>query len=316
MTDQPLNKPIIFELRRLSEYTDEAVLDELRRVASLTPDRPFTQRVFDKHSRVARTTVLRRFGSWEQALRVAGLQERWSGQQVSSGGVHIRRMSNEEILGALKDLALRLGKNELTVFDIESNLSFGRGTLISRWGSTRKALEIAGLGTSPLGRRYTDEECFNNLLEIWTHYGRSPQYREMGLPPSNVGGKAYIKRFGTWNKALAAFVDRVNADEKINDNSSSTRPADETEIEVKTEQTISEKEEKDTRNIPLGLRFRVLYRDRFKCVLCGDSPSINPKCVLHVDHIIPWSKNGPTVIDNLRSLCDLCNIGRGNRYKD
>ncbi len=34
----------------------------------------------------------------------------------------------------------------------------------------------------------------------------------MGQPPSKVGSKAYMIRFGSWNKALAAFVERVNAD--------------------------------------------------------------------------------------------------------
>ena len=66
----------------------------------------------------------------------------------------------------------------------------------------------------------------------------------------------------------------------------------------------------DRRDITLGLRFRVLHRDRFNCVLCGDGPAANPSCVLHVDHILPWSKGGRTAIDNLRSLCGLCNVGR------
>ena len=71
-----------------------------------------------------------------------------------------------------------------------------------------------------------------------------------------------------------------------------------------------------SRDIPLGLRFKALRRDHFKCVLCGDNPPISSQCVLHVDHIVPWSKGGKTKIENLRTLCASCNVGRGNRYDD
>jgi len=62
-------------------------------------------------------------------------------------------------------------------------------------------------------------------------------------------------------------------------------------------------------------RFRILARDRFRCVLCGASPATDPSCVLHVDHIMPSSLGGPTERWNLRTLCASCNRGRGNRYR-
>jgi 5-methylcytosine-specific restriction endonuclease McrA len=34
--------------------------------------------------------------------------------------------------------------------------------------------------------------------------------------------------------------------------------------------------------------------------------------VLHVDHIIPWSKGGQTVDENLQTLCDRCNLGKSD----
>ena len=62
-----------------------------------------------------------------------------------------------------------------------------------------------------------------------------------------------------------------------------------------------------------GERYRILARDRFRCVLCGNSPSHDPSCVLHVDHVVPYSRGGKTAADNLRTLCAECNWGRGNR---
>ena len=46
--------------------------------------------------------------------------------------------------------------------------------------------------------------------------------------------------------------------------------------------------------------------------LCGDSPAKNPDAVLHVDHILPWSKGGETVEENLQTLCSVCNIGKSD----
>jgi 5-methylcytosine-specific restriction endonuclease McrA len=63
------------------------------------------------------------------------------------------------------------------------------------------------------------------------------------------------------------------------------------------------------------LRYAVLKRDRFRCVLCGASPATDPACELELDHIRPYSKGGQTVLANLRTLCRRCNQGRSNRHR-
>jgi hypothetical protein len=60
--------------------------------------------------------------------------------------------------------------------------------------------------------------------------------------------------------------------------------------------------------IPAALRFQVLRRDGFQCTYCGRRP---PEVVLHVDHIRPWKAGGPTVLENLRTACVDCNLGKG-----
>lgn len=56
------------------------------------------------------------------------------------------------------------------------------------------------------------------------------------------------------------------------------------------------------------LRIRVLKRDRFCCCYCNRSD-----VSLHVDHIVPVSKGGKSVIDNLQILCRDCNLGKSNK---
>ncbi len=62
-----------------------------------------------------------------------------------------------------------------------------------------------------------------------------------------------------------------------------------------------------------SLRYDVLKRDNFRCVLCGMSSKDG--AILHVDHIVPVSKGGKTEIDNLRTLCEKCNIGKSNKIE-
>lgn len=60
-----------------------------------------------------------------------------------------------------------------------------------------------------------------------------------------------------------------------------------------------------------SLRYEILKRDHFKCVLCGRTPA-EDNIKLHVDHIIPISKGGKTEWDNLRTLCQDCNLGKSD----
>lgn len=61
-----------------------------------------------------------------------------------------------------------------------------------------------------------------------------------------------------------------------------------------------------------SLRYDVLKRDGFRCVICGASADDGAK--LHVDHIKPVSKGGKTELKNLRTLCESCNLGKGAKY--
>jgi hypothetical protein len=59
-----------YEIDFLAEYTDEALLGELRRIAALLPaGEPLTKTAYKRHGpKVAENTVCRRFGGWKEAL--------------------------------------------------------------------------------------------------------------------------------------------------------------------------------------------------------------------------------------------------------
>lgn len=64
------------------------------------------------------------------------------------------------------------------------------------------------------------------------------------------------------------------------------------------------------------LREFVKERDNFTCCNCGNSIHIEPNLLLEIDHIIPVSKGGCTVAENLQTLCWKCNRAKSNKMVD
>lgn len=62
-----------------------------------------------------------------------------------------------------------------------------------------------------------------------------------------------------------------------------------------------------------SIRFEVFKRDRFTCVYCGKTP---PSVILECDHVIPSSKGGEDIMDNLVTACFECNRGKAARSLD
>ena len=64
------------------------------------------------------------------------------------------------------------------------------------------------------------------------------------------------------------------------------------------------------------LREYIKKRDDFTCCNCGNSTYVEPNLLLEIDHIVPVSKGGCTVEDNLQTLCWKCNRAKSNKILD
>jgi hypothetical protein len=81
--------------------------------------------------------------------------------------------------------------------------------------------------------------------------------------------------------------------------------------DVRERLTPNKRGRRGVRAIPLGLRFQVFERDDGTCCYCGRGR--HDDVSLHVDHVLPYSLGGLSVISNLQTLCNECNLGKGNR---
>jgi hypothetical protein len=205
-----------------------------------------------------------------------------------------RGISNEKLLEDIRQVAKNLGKASVTYDEYDQHGICASNTSLRRFGSWNAALRAAGLD---VGRRQNISklELFENLADVWTTIGRQPARQELQKPVSRFCGETYANRFGGWRKALEAFVAYANGEATL------TAPDS-----VQTPSPTS-------RRFPdLRVRWRVMNRDSFRCQSCGRSPAFESEVILHVDHIVPWSKGGATREENLRTLCSKCNIGKSD----
>lgn len=284
------------------EWLDEAIRAKQDTLHDLTHHQPAAALVgsatlsveaFDQHAKVHSSTLRKRFGNWRSALHAAGLAGRFD--------VTNRPRTREEIAAELLRVASLLGDEKISRRTFEDHSDIGYRAVVAAFGSWRAALESVGLQPAQTRNR-SDDELLENLLRVWVFRGRAPFYGEMRERPSSVGPKSYVRRWGSWTLALAAFVE--NAEREPVAEPAPQPVGDECEIG-----TVG------PRSVSLSLRYAVLRRDRFRCVLCGVSPATAIDCELHVDHIIPVSRGGLATLENLRTLCLPCNLGKGAKLE-
>lgn len=214
-----------------------------------------------------------------------------------------RNIPDDELLADLKRCASELSKDTLTVLEYTARGNYGVNTFLRRFKQWNLALQKAGL-KAPNRQNIPDTEFFENIANVWTGLGRQPLGRELdkahGLSAISLG--AYEKRFGSWNNALLAFETFIKSGMV-------------SEVESATP-TPSRPVKRTGSKVNWRLRAQVLIRDNCICQMCGASPAKNPDINLHADHIKPWSKGGETVLENLRTLCMRCNIGKSDMHDE
>ena len=216
-----------------------------------------------------------------------------------------RDIEDQELLDDLTNTfeKLRKGGRKLTFRSYDEFGNYTAGTISARFGSWNEALKLAGLEVNE-EKDVDKNNLFKNLENVWIAKGEQPVWRDMEKEPSQYGPAIYKSRFGSWRTALEEFVTYINSD----------NPNEVPDLAEELIEPIKSKVKQTPRNISDRLRFRILVRDGFICQSCGASPLKERGVELHVDHIIPWSKGGETVDENLETKCSRCNLGKGNAF--
>ena len=257
------------------------LLADVRAVAQqLGTDRLSSHR-YDRLGRFSATTVIRRVGSWKKAMTRLGLRP-----------AHLFHVSRRAILRDLRRVAnqLQTRSPQLTKYRVHGR--FTTDAVRKQFGSWHRALRAAGL----LPRHYralTDEELFDNFKKTWRRLKRQPRIADLHPPISLYTVGPYLTRFGTWSKTLRAFESAMHP-------------------ELGGQPVPPRQRKRVGTHINWRLRYQVLQRDHFRCQACGRSPATDDTVKLEIDHIHPRSQGGLSTIDNLQTLCERCNKGKGD----
>ena len=275
--------------------SDDVLLGDLKAVAARLGKQTLSKAEYDEHGRFSSATIRNRLGSWNGALEQAGL----------STDKKRRYIPEQELLNDLKAAAERLGTDELSVEAYKRVGNFSSVTVTRAFGSWEKALLKVGLKvTGQYHPKISEEELLSNMASVWEAVGRQPKQGDFQAPLSKYAHDAYVRRYGSWRKALEEFVEVAGSGE-VPVPAANEQP-------VVADSVAATRRNKTSRDPSWRLRFLVNRRDRFTCRACGRSPATHPGVVLHVDHIIAWSKGGETVLENLQTLCMECNIGKSD----
>ncbi len=108
-----------------------------------------------------------------------------------------------------------------------------------------------------------------------------------------------------WQDAIkAVFLDRVNIVSEYD------RTVRSPSFEMRLPSVVSLKTYVKPSRHPAFTRFNVFLRDRFSCQYCGKGEELT------FDHVLPRSKGGTTVWENVVAACSACNLAKGDRLPD
>lgn len=221
----------------------------------------------------------------------------------------IDRLSDEEIIGDLKEVAKHYGFVKFTRHEFDKVAKNCKGSaVISRFGSWGKALAKTELELKekPKKSRHfiSENELMVEMARVFEVLGHRPSKTEWEALKPKFSYTTYKTRYKGWVNAWRHFFENFKGiDLESEESTESINEIQQTPVEITTE---------EKRTIPLKLRLKVLQRDNFKCVYCGASPATDSNIQLHIDHIIPFSKGGKTEFGNLQTLCQNCNWGKGD----
>lgn len=292
--------------------TDEELLDDVKRVSKLIGDEYLSTSLYRHHGKYSDSTFRNRFGSWMKVLEQLGLR-------TERNSTEMKRITDKTLIEDLLRVSELLDKKIVTSSEYYEYGKYSAPTITERFGAWANFVDKTGLEQTGFIKKIENEELFSEIERIWTSLGRQPTTTDMKKGISKYSLDSYTRRFGWWRNTLTAFIDYIKSDVITENEITESQNVEGKVIIPSTKKNIKTEKiklKRTPRSINLKLRFKVLLRDNFKCCYCGASPAKNPNIILHVDHILPWSKGGETVLENLQAACSTCNLGKNNLVHD
>ena len=130
-----------------------------------------------------------------------------------------RNISDEEFVRDIKKTAIKLKKETLTGVEYSQNGKYHASTIIHRFGSWKKALELAELNTKGRSNRFTmsRDDVIEDVKRVAALYNKptitAREYTKYGKYSSS----AVVRHIGSWNEILLQAEMPINENRNFTD---------------------------------------------------------------------------------------------------
>lgn len=172
-------------------YSDKELVDYLIKFNKINSRSPKTEDFLKNKDLPSPKAYFRRFGSWNNALKRAGLK------------INVRKnYTKDELLELLNMKAKKLGRSPMGD-DVNNDKKMpDRSTYDFHFGTMNNALKLAGLEVKYHFRIWVKEELLQKLREKATELGRTPTQRDLDKDSSMPAKGNYRKYFGSFTHAV------------------------------------------------------------------------------------------------------------------
>lgn len=263
-----------------NDFSKEELIEDLQSFADTVDGETPTIPQMDNEGPWSATLYVNEFGSWNEAVREAGLEPN-----------HIQHVSDEELIEDLKEYAGKIGETP-TISQMEDH-HWSWQVYVNHFGSWNDALRAAGL---EVNREYgvSDEILVEDINQVASKLGRRPSSNDI-REHGRMGLSVYVMSFGSWNEALrkAGF-----------------EPIQEYPVECQWPDDV---EDYFGESFP-EMREKVIERDGNKCQICGSDDDTL------VHHIKPRRSfphpDDSNTMDNMIVVCASCHGKVERRWVD
>lgn len=230
----------------------------------------------------------------------------------------INKIPREKVIQELEKVAEHYNYSDFKQDDFDKLADISAYKVYRELGSWDKVMlflvdhyKAKGIDFKITTRRtsYSEQEIFNEMEKIWLQLGHRPSRDEWVQSNPEISYDTIYRRFRGWTNACHRFME-YKSGAKIDTTNNLQQEA---KAKAKRSKPSTDENKKViARSLSVNIRYKVLLRDKFRCNSCGKSPSANTGTMLHVDHIVPFSKGGGNDLDNLQTLCQDCNLGKSD----
>lgn len=156
---------------------NEDLLKDVIKISERTEKNTLTQAEYKKEGgRFSKNTFLRHFGSWNEVLRLCGLEVNQWQLAAAKGNKNYHDIKTEELIADLKNVAIQLNKESMSSKEYEEHGKYSKETYFKRFHTWDHALQAAGLKpfVQVSSQRIDDKELLKEIERVWVNLGRQP----------------------------------------------------------------------------------------------------------------------------------------------